>query len=97
MLDVLPYEWMNLHVTQSHPFQIYVGGISQVGPALNFASYLYHLIDLTMGGFGNPVVKQGCQLLESTPNKLTFAGCYHPPAYHTIPSAIVNCVVVMQL
>lgn len=71
--DVLPPEWINL--TQSHPISDKVilakFSLHALLGAPAFVITIDERLTWTLSCFGNPVEKQECRLLQSTPNKLT--------------------------
>ena len=70
--DVLPPEWINL--TQSHlsPNKVVLAkfNLHALLGAPAFIITIDEQLTWTMACFGNPVEKQECRLLKSTPNKL---------------------------
>ena len=73
MPDILPPEWINL--TQSHlsPDKVVLAkfNLHALLGAPAFIITIDEQLTWTMACFGNPVEKQECRLLKSTPNKLT--------------------------
>lgn len=71
--DVLPPQWINL--TQSHPISDKVVlakfSLHALLGAPAFVITIDEWLTWTLSCFGNPVKKQECWLLQSTPNQLT--------------------------